>query len=76
MNLLRFSAKGGTATLSESNTPALRIDEGFELSRSTNAGCHRKASGGVFWKAFFETSKVFFLYRLDGTPLLRLFLAR
>ena len=30
-----FSTKGGTARLSKSNTPALRIDQGFELSRGT-----------------------------------------
>ena len=30
-----FSTKGGTARLSKSNTPVLRVDQGFELSRGT-----------------------------------------
>src|SRR4051812_4968840 len=34
-----FSTKGGTARLSKSNTSALRVDQGFVLSRARNAGC-------------------------------------
>jgi hypothetical protein len=59
MNLLRFSAKGGTATLSESNTPALRVDEGFELSRSTNAGATERHREGYFGKPFLRQVKFF-----------------
>jgi hypothetical protein len=42
-----FSTKGGTARLSKSNTPALRVDQGFELSRGTKCRMPVRSSNGT-----------------------------